>query len=63
MPPMEKEIEEDHINLSSESEGYSDGGETETSSSQATPKKSTRGRKYRKKKRRTNLSGRSARVP
>ena len=59
----EKEIEEDHISLGSESEGDSDGGEIEISSSQATLKKATRGRKSKKKKRRTNLPGCSSRIP
>ena len=46
---MEKETEEDHISLGLESKWDSDGGEIETISSQATPKKSTRGRKSKKK--------------
>jgi hypothetical protein len=42
--------QEDHVSLSSESGGDSDGGATETSSSHRTPKRPLRGRKPEKKK-------------
>jgi hypothetical protein len=49
--PKENKTKEEHISLGSESEEDSDGGETETTNSQATLKKYTRGRKSKKKER------------
>jgi hypothetical protein len=50
-PTKEKDTDEEHISLASESEEESDDEDSGTSSSQITPKKSTRGRKSKKKER------------
>ena len=54
-PPVEdqreKEAEEDHISLGSESGGDSEDGGTESGNSQVTPIKVTLGRKTKKKQR------------